>query len=101
MTKKKKNCGRNKLYTEQKQCMQYAKASCCFGQQPHPPPCLPRLGQSSLKTPHLNIPTHPHIPVHTHKNITKHDYVTKPVSLEMDEALSLQSPVSLTPSLLL
>lgn len=52
---------------------------------PTPLPNLPRISQSSLKTPHLNIPTH--IYPFIHKNITKHDYVTKPVSLEMSEAL--------------
>ena len=60
--------------------MQYAKASCCFGQQPlHPQ--SPIISQSSLKTPHPNNPhPHPHPLIHT-QNITKHDYVTKPVSL--------------------
>lgn len=52
---------------------------------PSPLPDLLRLSQSSLKTPHLNIPTH--VYPFRHENITKHDYVTKPVSLEMSEAL--------------
>ena len=47
--------------------MQYAKASCCFGQQPlHPQ--SPIISQSSLKTPHPNNPhPHPHPLIHTHR----------------------------------
>lgn len=83
--------------------MQYAKASCCFGQQPLPlHPHTSNISQSSLKTLHPNNPyPHPHISAQT-QNSTKHDYITKPVSLEKGETLcnsptppsSLSSPSS-------
>lgn len=86
MRKKKQNYIQHEK--KKKEHIQYAKASCCFGQQPSPPaPPHPNRSRSSLKTPRPNVPRpHPYISAHT-QNITKHDYVTKPVSLEKGEAL--------------
>lgn len=95
MTKKMKW---NQIYTAQKHCMQYAKASCCFGQQPSLPPTHRPNNKSVFtedpSTQHCPSPT-THIRSYI-QNITKHDYVTKPVSLEKGEALwnSNSSPSS-------